>query len=369
MEISYEKKVVRFFILLLLIAFFITGCNQETTLVENEGLTPQYTSAITQGVTSTPTIVSTVSPIPSSTIPFLTSIPTNLPLPELHLTYISDRHKGYYGVYAVEIGCLEADQICITEPQLLFESETRINYIAWSPNGMHVAYASIGVENDFDIYLAESDGRNVINLTNSFGDESSPVWSPDGLSLAYIYGSSRERAQIRILDLRTGTITLFLEELVNPTSFIWAPDGEHTAYSACLSSTDCHTRITITDLAGTPLEQIPEISSDNLDAGNTSFSPDSQYLVFSARIFPTLGLSQDNIYITNVNDITEINLISDMHNSLGPRWSTLNNWIAFYSDQSGNYDVYIIKPDGSNLINITQQPENDVQPAWRLVNP
>lgn len=38
--------------------------------------------------------------------------------------------------------------------------------------------------------------------------------------------------------------------------------------------------------------------------------------------------------------------------------------IAFESDRDGNREVYVMEPDGSNLTNLTNNPADDMQPAW-----
>jgi Tol biopolymer transport system component/S1-C subfamily serine protease len=38
--------------------------------------------------------------------------------------------------------------------------------------------------------------------------------------------------------------------------------------------------------------------------------------------------------------------------------------IAFASDRTGNYDVYVMQPDGTNVQNLTQHPAKDGDPSW-----
>ena len=49
---------------------------------------------------------------------------------------------------------------------------------------------------------------------------------------------------------------------------------------------------------------------------------------------------------------------------------TLSAWrpdgkkIAFVSNRSGNYDIWMINVDGSRLENLTDNPAQDTSPAW-----
>ena len=38
--------------------------------------------------------------------------------------------------------------------------------------------------------------------------------------------------------------------------------------------------------------------------------------------------------------------------------------IAFYSYRDGNWEVYMVNTDGSSLVNLTNNPAGDVSPAW-----
>jgi len=55
----------------------------------------------------------------------------------------------------------------------------------WSPDGALIAFESIGVEGSRDIYVANSDGTGVRNITNSPKYEGAPAWSPDGERIAF----------------------------------------------------------------------------------------------------------------------------------------------------------------------------------------
>ena len=42
----------------------------------------------------------------------------------------------------------------------------------------------------------------------------------------------------------------------------------------------------------------------------------------------------------------------------------LEGLIAFYSNRDGNYEIYSIRPDGSDLKRLTFDPASDQTPAW-----
>ena len=50
--------------------------------------------------------------------------------------------------------------------------------------------------------------------------------------------------------------------------------------------------------------------------------------------------------------------------SRAPAWSPAGQHIAFESDRSGNWDVFVMQYDGSHVDTLTTDPAEDRQPAW-----
>src|SRR5919198_3817625 len=44
--------------------------------------------------------------------------------------------------------------------------------------------------------------------------------------------------------------------------------------------------------------------------------------------------------------------------------SVVANRIAFVSDRDGNDEIYSMRPDGSDVLRLTNDPGHDLQPAW-----
>jgi len=60
---------------------------------------------------------------------------------------------------------------------------------SWSPDGGKIAFVfirnDIRYDNNGEICVMDADGSNVINLTRSPADDSEPSWSPDGGKIAF----------------------------------------------------------------------------------------------------------------------------------------------------------------------------------------
>ena len=61
---------------------------------------------------------------------------------------------------------------------------------------------------------------------------------------------------------------------------------------------------------------------------------------------------------------------SDQHSNhpasdFGPCWAPNQAWVAFTSERDGNREVYITKPNATDVYNLTVNPSQDVVSDWR----
>ncbi|MEJ2634820.1 MAG: S9 family peptidase [Calditrichia bacterium] len=121
-----------------------------------------------------------------------------------------------------------------------------------SPDGKKIAfvvtkYSLEEGKSNSEIYLMNTDGSGLRQLTSNDESDSHPRWSPDGKSLMFV--SSRSgKAQAWMLPLDGGEarqITDFYTSISNPE---WSPSGNKIAYSAkvfpeCGSNSECNSKI------------------------------------------------------------------------------------------------------------------------------
>jgi dipeptidyl aminopeptidase/acylaminoacyl peptidase len=94
-------------------------------------------------------------------------------------------------------------------------------------------------------------------------------------------------------------------------------------------------------------------------AFNPEPSPDGRWLTFTSLIRP------EDIFIVGTDGRGLRQLTDDNHVDRFARWSPDGNLIAFQSDRSGKYQIWVIHEDGSGLRQITEEPEGVVAgPVW-----
>jgi dipeptidyl aminopeptidase/acylaminoacyl peptidase len=114
-----------------------------------------------------------------------------------------------------------------------------------SPSGKHVVYTVINEvmtpeksEYVTQVWLANSDGSN--NLQVTFNDKSStnPKWSPDGNSIAFTSNRKDNKNNLYLLRLNGAEAEPLTDLKSSVADFEWAPDGKSIAFTMTDPKTD-----------------------------------------------------------------------------------------------------------------------------------
>jgi Tol biopolymer transport system component len=121
-----------------------------------------------------------------------------------------------------------------------------VEYPAWSPDGRQITFMSqvSDAGQQYDVFVMNADGSNVIRLTDAPGEDGWPTWSPDGKTIAF--SSNRDDCSRSSAPdcLSTGDIgpyyTLYLmgpdgsDQRRVSTLFAqiadWSPDGRYLVF-------------------------------------------------------------------------------------------------------------------------------------------
>lgn len=70
------------------------------------------------------------------------------------------------------------------------------------------------------------------------------------------------------------------------------------------------------------------------------------------------------IYVMNADGAMQRNVSNHPSNNTAPAWSPDRRQIAFVSDRNGQNDIYVMAYDGSNVRRLTDAPSQELHPAW-----
>lgn len=101
----------------------------------------------------------------------------------------------------------------------------------WSPDGRRIAFKS-NRNGNYDLFLMDADGRNVVRVTDDPANDHDPAWLPDGQSLVFMSerDSRADLYRVYLADLSVERLTDHYEgRAIMPTV---SPDGNWVAFAS-----------------------------------------------------------------------------------------------------------------------------------------
>lgn len=271
----------------------------------------------------------------------------------------------------------------------------------------HIAFTSPREGND-EIYIMDTNGKNLQNLTNHPAQDWQPTFSPNGHWMAFVSNRSGTN-RIYLMNRNNNIIRPLTDHLASKADFDpdWSPDGQWIAFTSnhpgVPKSTDHVYKINVNtgdlqQLTDTGYNRFPKWSPDGdrilfysaRDEGNDLFlmksngknvrrvierrfgggdptwSPDGTQIAYSETDLAGVG-----IYI--ITDDGQNNRRITRENTWGymPAWSPDGQWIAYelevespWGNLNRDSNIHLISPDGIETRQLTEHPARDRYPAW-----
>lgn len=340
---------------LFLVALLLAGCGAPLTLATPTALPPTpLPPTVTPAPTLPPTSAPTVAPTSASEALSLSG----------HLAFTSDRDGS------AEIYDLDLASGAVTR---LTDNEAYDWSPAWSPDGGTLAFAS-DREGRWDIYLLPAGGGDPVRLTDHEKHDWGAAWSPapegdtDGQSIAF--ASERDgKAEVYVMAADGSGQT----NLTNNPAADWAPawspalleGGTNGQAIVFVSTRDGQADLYWMRPDGSGVTRLTTSAADDW---RPAWSPDGQSLAFMSMrdgnweiyVMPAPGPNGES------HESQAKRLTSDPANDYDPSWVSAPGgpYLAFSSDRGGDFDIYVMRADGSGVTNVTDNPAQDGNPTW-----
>ncbi len=159
---------------------------------------------------------------------------------------------------------------------------------------------------------------------------SSLALSRDGKQVAVTITSDTE--QLWTYDLSRGTLTQLTSEQGSRRDSLWTPDGKRLVYRSNKAG-----MWNLFSRSGDGSGSEEQLTTGDEQKVPVSFSPDGQLLTFT-QINPTTG---SDIWLLRLNDHEARPFLRTPFEEAEPRFSPDGRWLAYVSNESGGYEVYV----------------------------
>ncbi|MFN3491815.1 MAG: protein kinase domain-containing protein, partial [Anaerolineales bacterium] len=296
----------------------------------------------------------TVSTLPTFTpfVPNITPPPTITPLPR------PTKEFGGQIVFTCTRG--NYNQICMVNRDgsgyaQLTDMEASNYYPAFTPDGSALLFAS-NRNGAFDFYLLIFTQQEILQITNRIGNVISPDYSPDGRQIVFANKVGDNPTAIWMVNADGLNPRLVYTGARDIVAAAWSPSGDKIAY-AMSSGVPQEYEIYTMDVNG---RNHQKISQGLLGiGGSVDWSLDSQYVLIHAGPFGDKDIFKIEAATGNFVQLT------NGGNNAGASYSPDGNYIVFNSLRNDNQaDLYIMRADGTNQVQLTNHPEPDWGARW-----
>jgi TolB protein len=238
----------------------------------------------------------------------------------------------------------------------------------WSPNGEQIAF--VRWEEPRGVWIVDVESGNEWRVFD-WSETRYPSWSRDGQEIVFSRqhgstsggggrpgggrgggppagfggGSATEAWQLGVVDAGDGS---FWEPLPNSETNLtpdWSADGEQVVFAG-------NNGLVVQSIDG---QESYQLTSAPLDT-SPAWSPDGEQVAYVHRQHDHWEIYVEDLATGQQTRLTDTPTWSDgapsvdgvIANSVSPAWSPDGNYIAFLTDRSGQWEIWIMESDGSN---------------------
>jgi serine/threonine protein kinase len=288
------------------------------------------------------------------TLPVNTPVPTSIPIGggNGQIAFASARNGGVPQVFLIN-----------TDGTNLVQITSQIDGAcqpAWAPDGKRFAFISpcAKVAEDYrgsSIFIMNVDGSGLVPVSTTPDGDFDPAWSPDGTKLAFT--SLRDgRPHVYVYDFEGGDSTLLSPESAYDGSPVWSPDNLMIIFEGKRSG--------LSRIWSVQIDGKNERAVTREEVGQTftpAWSPDGEVILY------ILGINPPKLYGQRTVDNTRNFAVGTNEFPIyRANYSPDGMYLAIEGKQDAtDRDIFLMTRNGTGLFRLTNDPADDFGAVWR----
>jgi TolB protein len=247
---------------------------------------------------------------------------------------------------------------------LLPASQLSSTSLSWSPDGKQIAIASpgAGVKSASCLtmlYVVPVDGGQPLSLDTKAGCD--VAWSPRGDEIAYDGGGGVSAIR------PDGTGRRQISSSGGEPQ--WSADGTQLAFKVAIRLKNGGTdRYRAFATVGADEKHFHVVTRHAYNEYGVAWSPQGRRILYGRAISPSLyRFHSQGIYVIDPNSRNNHRVTRDSPPQAGwgaLAWSPDGGSIVYDTGTYKNTDLYVIGADGRDKVQLTNTPDDDIDPSW-----
>ncbi len=238
-------------------------------------------------------------------------------------------------------------------PRALGAAAEFVRNPSWAADGQSVIFESSTLSFR-DLYRAPRAGGDAVRLTDAAGGSFDPAVSPDGATVAYASGRDGD-LELYVQALTGGVVHRVTSAPGEDRRPAYRPDGARVAW---LATRDGRARVWTMAADGSDALALAD-DPRPIEHLDLAWSPDGTRIALIEQASPT----ELNLVVVDAVRRREVSRLTGGLNE-HPAWSPDGQWLVFSSTRTGDRDLWLVRPDGTGLRQLTDREGADWLPRW-----
>ena len=297
--------------------------------------------------------------------------------PDELILFDSERDHGATGDQSIYVMAEDGSNL-----RRLVHVERVTSWLAdWSPDRQTIVFSSNRTGPWDDLYVTDSNGRNVRQLTDTpDASEHDAAWSPDGRLVAYDRAAVtadriRQNAQLWIIHADGSDPRALTSGRSRNLRPAWSPDSSIIAFMSdrhaepdvkFMGTDDGDLEIYVMQRDGSNIRRLTECAGT---ASSPAWSPDGQRIAYSCGGLHVMNADASNQRRVSLDgyrpawspDGKDIAYACNPYRQASPGGMRQGAIIAIQSEQ---FEICVIRVDGSSFRTLTKNEVFDAHPDW-----